>query len=127
MNGMKIDLRTIKVWVAKWEKSNGVTKTASQLAAVMLSKTFEENEKRIVRIENLMKDIIREHGTLQKIERQICPPAESKPRREQGMESELKEHRRKIVALLKEADEALKVPAKSSSILVGGLLLEINK
>ena len=43
------------------------------------------------------------------------------------MESELKEHRRKIVALLKEADVALKVPAISSSILVGGLLLEINK
>ena len=84
MNGMKIDLRTIKVWVAKWEKSNGVTKTASQLAAVMLSKTLEENEKRIVRIENLMKDIIREHGTLQKIERANLSPGRVQTKKRRG-------------------------------------------
>ena len=127
MNGMKIDLRTIKVWVSKWEKNNGIGKTASQLAAVMLCKVLEQNEKRIVRIEKLMREIIRESETLRKMERELLADSRSKGANELELASELKMHRSKIVAILKEAQEAMKVPTKDDSFIVGGLLLEIDK
>ena len=127
MNGMKIDLRTIKVWVSKWEKNNGIGKTASQLAAVMLCKVLEQNEKRIVRIEKLMREIIRESETLRKMERELLADSRSKGANELELASELKMHRSKIVAILKEAQEAMKVPTKNDSFIVGGLLLEIDK
>ena len=127
MNGMKIDLRTIKVWVSKWEKNNGIGKTASQLAAVMLCKVLEQNEKRIVRIEKLMREIIRESETLRKMERELLAGSRSKGANELELASELKMHRLKIVAILKEAQEAMKVPTKNDSFIVGGLLLEIDK
>jgi len=127
MNGMKIDLRTIRVWVAKWEKSNGISKTASQLAAVMLSKALEENEKRVARVEKLMKDIIKESGTLLKIEQQLHSATRSKRGTKPGVDADLEEHRKRMAAILKEADEVMKVPEGDHSILVGGLLLEINK
>jgi hypothetical protein len=127
MNGMKIDLRTIKVWVSKWEKNNGIGKTASQLAAVMLCKVLEQNEKRIVRIEKLMREIIRESETLRKMERELLADSRSKGANDLELASELKMHRSKIVAILKEAQEAMKVPTKNDSFIVGGLLLEIDK
>ena len=127
MNGMKIDLRTIKVWVSKWEKNNGIGKTASQLAAVMLCKVLEQNEKRIVRIEKLMREIIRESETLRKMERELLADSRSKGANELELASELKMRRSKIVAILKEAQEAMKVPTKNDSFIVGGLLLEIDK
>lgn len=127
MNGMKIDLRTIKVWVSKWEKNNGIGKTASQLAAVMLCKVLEQNEKRIVRIEKLMREIIRESETLRKMERELLADSRSKGANELELASELKMHRSKIVAILKEAQEAMKVPTKNDFFIVGGLLLEIDK
>ena len=127
MNGMKIDLRTIKVWVSKWEKNNGIGKTASQLAAVMLCKVLEQNEKRIVRIEKLMREIIRESETLRKMERELLADSRSKGANELELASELKMRRSKIVAILREAQEAMKVPTKNDSFIVGGLLLEIDK
>jgi len=127
MNRMKIDLRTIKVWVAKWERSNGISKTASQLAAVMLSKALEENEKRTARVENLMKDITKESSILQKLEQQLISLCRSKRGLEPGIEGEIKEHRFRMAAILTEADEVMKVPEGDHSILVGGLLLEISK
>ena len=127
MNRMKIDLRTIKVWVAKWERSNGISKTASQLAAVMLSKALEEIEKRTAKVENLMKDITKESSILQKLEQQLISLCRSKRGMEPAIEGEIKEHRLRMAAILKEADEVMKVPEGDHSILVGGLLLEINK
>ena len=127
MNGMKIDLRTIRVWVAKWERSNGISRTASQMAAVMLSKALEENEKRLTRVEKLMKDIIKEIGALQKMEQQLLSASRAKRGIEPGMDADLKEHRKRMAAILKEADEVMKVPEGDHSILIGGLLLEINK
>ena len=127
MNGMRIDLRTIRVWVAKWERSNGISRTASQMAAVMLSKALEENEKRLTRVEKLMKDIIEEIGALQKIEQQLLSASRAKRGIEPGMDADLKEHRKRMAAILKEADEVMKVPEGDHSILIGGLLLEINK
>ncbi len=127
MNGMRIDLRTIRVWVAKWERSNGISRTASQMAAVMLSKALEENEKRLTRVEKLMKDIIKEIGALQKMEQQLLSASRAKRGIEPGMDADLKEHRKRMAAILKEADEVMKVPEGDHSILIGGLLLEINK
>lgn len=127
MNRMKIDLRTIKVWVAKWERSNGISKTASQLAAVMLSKVLEEIEKRTAKVENLMKDITKESSILQKLEQQLISLCRSKRGMEPAIEGEIKEHCLRMAAILKEADEVMKVPEEDHSILVGGLLLEINK
>jgi hypothetical protein len=127
MNGMRIDLRTIRVWVAKWERSNGISRTASQMAAVMLSKALEENEKRLTRVEKLMKDIIEEIGALQKMEQQLLSASRAKRGIEPGMGADLKEHRKRMAAILKEADEVMKVPEGDHSILIGGLLLEMNK
>jgi hypothetical protein len=127
MNGMRIDLRTIRVWVAKWERSNGISRTASQMAAVMLCKALEENEKRLTRVEKLMKDIIKEIGALQKMEQQLLSASRAKRGIEPGMDADLKEHRTRMEAILKEADEVMKVPEGDHSILIGGLLLEINK
>jgi len=127
MNRMKIDLRTIKVWVAKWERSNGISKTASQLAAVMLSKALEENEKRAARVENLMNDITKESSILQKLEQQLLSLCKSKRGLEPGIEGEIKVHRLRMAAILNEADEVMKVPEEDHSILVGGLMLEISK
>jgi hypothetical protein len=127
MNGMRIDLRTIRVWVAKWERSNGISRTASQMAAVMLSKALEENEKRLTRVEKLMKDIIKEIGALQKMEQQLLSASRAKRGLEPEMDADLKEHRKRMASILKEADELMKVPEGDHSILIGGLLLEINK
>jgi hypothetical protein len=127
MNGMRIDLRTIRVWVAKWERSNGISRTASQMAAVMLSKALEENEKRLTRVEKLMKDIIKEIGAIQKMEQQLLSASRAKRGIEPGMAADLKEHRKRMASILKEADELMKVPEGDHSILIGGLLLEINK
>jgi len=88
---------------------------------------LEQNEKRIVRIEKLMREIIRESETLHKMERELLADSRSKGANELELASELKMHRSKIVAILKEAQEAMKVPTKNDSFIVGGLLLEIDK
>jgi hypothetical protein len=127
MNGMKIDLRTIRIWVAKWEKGTSVNQTASQLAAVMLSKALEQNEIRSVQITGLMKEILEESAALQKLERACVGGMIRKEALDTQMNAELKAHRRKMAAILREADLALKAPEQYQSITVGGLLLEINK
>ena len=97
------------------------------MAAVMLSKALEENEKRLTRVEKLMKDIIKEIGALQKMEQQLLSGSRAKRGIEPGMDADLKEHRKRMASILKEADEVMKVPEGDHSILIGGLLLEINK
>jgi hypothetical protein len=71
MNEMKIDLHVIRDWVGKWQANNGVNKTASQLAAVMLSHVLEENEKRMARTQAAMKALLEESRSLGKIEHEI--------------------------------------------------------
>ena len=127
MNAMKIDLPIIRTWVAKWEKSNGVNKTASQVAAVMLSKILEGSEQRIASVERLMKEIIKEVEAIQKMEQNLISRLKCKRGMDASMEGELKEHRRRMAVILKETDEVLKEPAGERSMMVGGLLLEIQK
>ena len=90
MNGMKIDLRTIKVWVSKWEKNNGIGKDSITIGCCDAMQSLEENEKRIVRIEKLMREIIRESETLRKMERELLADSRSKGANELELESELK-------------------------------------
>ena len=127
MNAMKIDLPIIKTWVAKWEKNNGVNKTASQVAAVMLSKILEGSEQRIASVERLMKEIIKEVEAIQKMEQNLISRLKCNRGMDASMAGELKEHRRRMAVILKETDEVLKEPAEEHSMMVGGLLLEIQK
>ena len=71
MNEMKIDLRVIRGWVEKWQEDDGVTRTASKLAAVMLSEVLRENEQRLIMTETVMKEILNESRTLEKVEQQL--------------------------------------------------------
>ena len=126
MNAMRIDLPIIRTWVAKWEKSDGVNKTASQLAAVMLSKTLEESEERDASMKRLMQEISSQIEAVQRMEQTIISRLKCKRGMDAGMQRELKEHRRRARAILKEVDEVLKKPAEAHSMMVGGLLLEIQ-
>jgi hypothetical protein len=127
MNEMKIDLHVIRDWVGKWQANNGVNKTASQLAAVMLSHVLEENEKRMARTQAAMKALLEESRSLGKIEHEIVVRLRSNRGMDAQVEEQLKGHRRRMAVLMKEADEAMRVPSSSESVRVGGLLFEINK
>jgi hypothetical protein len=127
MNGMKIDLRIIRTWTAKWEKGTSVNQTTSQLAAVMLSKALEQSEARSARVTGLMKGILAESAYLQKLGKVLVCCLMKKEPLESHKEMELKTHRRRMASMLKEVDQVLKEPEHSQSIMVGGLLLEINK
>jgi hypothetical protein len=124
---MNIDFRVVRVWLEKWETSNDVGRTASQIAAVMLAKMLAESEKRILRLENLMKETCEESRILKGLERLLV--SRPKPRRglDKGTETKLTEHRRRMAAILSKADELLKAPREDHSIKAGGLVLEINR
>ena len=123
MSVMNLDFRVVKMWLRNWEKNSRV---ASQVAAVMLNKMREESEKRLSRLENLMKDIFRESHVLQQVEHQLASLCKSKRGLDRETETELKEHRRRMTTILKEVDEVLKEPKGDHSIKTGGLLLEIR-
>jgi hypothetical protein len=127
MEEMRIDLRIIRNWVEKWRMNNGVNKTASQLAAVMLSDVLQDNEKRLQKTKTVMKDILSESRALQRLEQELLARLKSKQGMDSGVEAELKGHRRRMAALLREADEVMKVPEKDQSVRVGGLLFEIKR
>jgi hypothetical protein len=127
MNEMKIDLRIIRDWVEKWQMNNGANRTASQLAAVMLSEVLQANEKRLEKTETVMKEILTESRALQKLEQELIARLGSKQGIDAWVETELKGHRKRMTALLKEAEEVMKLPDKDQSVRVGGLLFEINK
>jgi hypothetical protein len=126
MNEMKIDLRVIRGWVEKWQEDDGVTRTASKLAAVMLSEVLRENEQRLIMTETVMKEILTECRTLEKVEQQLLTRLKAR----RGLDAEMEEqrgHRRRMAALLKEADEVMKRPSTDLSVKVGGLLFEISR
>jgi hypothetical protein len=123
---MKIDLRIIRQWVQKWQINDGINRTASQLAAVMLSTVLEQSEKRLARTEAMMSGLLAESLALQKMERDLIDRLKSKRGLDAEVDEQLKAHRRRMRALLKEADEVMKAPSADQSIIIGGLLFEIN-
>ena len=127
MNEMKIDLRVIRGWVEKWQEDDGVTRTASKLAAVMLSEVLRENEQRLIMTETLMKEILNESRTLEKVEQQLLTRLKARRGLDAEMEEQLRGHRRRMAALLKEADEVMRRPSTDLSVKVGGLLFEIGR
>jgi len=127
MNEMKIDLHVIRGWVEKWQKSGGANRTASQLAAVMLSEVLRVNEKRITATETVMKEILNESRTIEKVEQQLLTRLKSNRGLDADMEAQLRGHRRRMAALLKDADAVMKAPSTDLSVRVGGLLFEIGR
>ena len=127
MTGMKIDLNIIRGWVRKWEGDGRGGKTASQVAAVMLSKALAENETRAARVEKVMNQIIVEGKTLNRIEKRIVFPKKAINAVALALLEECQKHKRRMAAILHEADELLKETAADQSIQVGGLLLEIGR
>jgi hypothetical protein len=127
MNEMKIDLRVIRGWVGKWQEDDGVTRTASKLAAVMLSEVLRENEKRLITTETVMSEILNESRTLENLERQLLARLKARRGLDAEIEEQLRGHRRRMAALLKEADEVMMRPSTDLSVKVGGLLFEISR
>ena len=127
MNEMKIDLRVITGWVEKWREDDGVTRTASKLAAVMLSEVLRENEQRLIMTETVTSEILTECRTLEKVEQQLLTRLKARRGLDAEMEEQLRGHRRRMAALLKEADEVMKRPSTDLSVKVGGLLFEISR
>ena len=125
MNEMKIDLHVIRGWVEKWQKSGG--RTASQLAAVMLGQVLRENENRITKTEAVMKELLNEGRTLEKLEQQLLTRLKSRKGLDAEIEEQLRGHRRRMAVLLKNADEVMKAPSADISVKVGGLLFEVNR
>ena len=127
MSAMKIDLRVIKSWVAQWQKGTGVNQTASQLAAVMLSKALEESEKRSARMRKVLKGMMEEGGVLRRLEKVAPCDPECREPLDAAKAAELREHRRKMAVLLREGEQVMNAPEGIQPVMVGGLLLEINK
>ena len=127
MTEMKIDLDIIKGWVGKWEGDARSIRTASQVAAVMLGRALAENEARTVRVEKLLKEIISEINSLNRIEKKIVPSKGSSEGLQAELLEECKRHKRRMTGILREADELMKSSIESQSIRVGGLLLEIHR
>jgi hypothetical protein len=126
MSVMNIDFRLVKTWLGEWEKDSQAYRTASQIAAVMLNKMREESETRLSRLERLMKDIFKENHILQQLEQKFISLFKSNHGLDRKVETELKEHRRRMITIMKEADEVLREPRSDRSVKAGGLLLEIN-
>jgi hypothetical protein len=122
-----IDLDIIRGWVRKWERSGSPTRTASQVAAVMLSKALAQNECRAARVEKLMKEIIGEGNILALIEKKIALSKDATSRLSAGLQEECQRHKGRVAAILREADELMKEKVADQSMRVGGLLLEIGR
>jgi hypothetical protein len=127
MSAMKIDLRTIQLWVTKWEKGIGVNRTASQLAAVMLNKILERTEERAARVATLLKEIASESEALQELEKTLLCSSGRGEAVDSSTQRELHSHRRRMAAILKESDRLLRSPEPAQSVTVGGILLEISR
>ena len=127
MTGLMIDLDIIRGWVRKWERSGSPTRTASQVAAVMLSKALAQNECRAARVEKLMKEIIGEGNILTLIEKKIALSKDATSRLSAGLQEECQRHKGRMATILREADELIKEKVADQSFRVGGLLLEIGR
>ena len=104
-----------------------MNKTASQIAAVMLNRMLSESEKRLLGLESLMKDTIKEGHLLQELEHLLISRLKSRRGLDKGLEAELREHRRRMSTILKESDALMKNPREDHSIEAGGWLLEIDR
>ena len=105
----------------------GCNKTASKMAAVMLSELLEESEGRLSKTELVMSGLLAESRALEKVERQLLTCLRSKRGLDAGIEEQLRAHRRRMAGLLKDADEVMKAPKGEKSVKVGGLLFEISR
>ena len=126
MNGMNLDFRIVEIWLRDWEKNNKATRTASQIAAVMVNKMREESEMRLSELEKLMKDILKENCVLEELTRRFIARLQSNDGVDKVHSAELKKHRQRMTAIMREADAAMKEPKEDHSIKTGGLLLEIR-
>ena len=126
MNGMNLDFRVVEIWLRDWEKNSKATRTASQMAAVMVNKMREESEKRLSRLEKLMKDIFKENCVLEELTRRFIAHFQSNDGADKVQSAELKKHRQRMTAIMREADAVMKEPKEDHSIKTGGLLLEIR-
>ena len=126
MNVMNIDFRLVKTWLSEWEKNSKATRSAAQVAAVMVNKMREESEKRLSRIEGLMRDVFKESCVLEELTRRLI--AHFKPNDGDGKDRgvELKRHRQRLASIIREADAVMKEAKEDHSIKTGGLLLEIR-
>ena len=127
MTGMKIDMEIIQDWVRNWENEWRGNKKASQIAAVMLSKALAENEARASRVEQLMNEIIEEGNILNRIEKKVAPSRDARGSTEAALLEECQKHKKRMAAILREADMLLKEKSEDQTIQVGGLLLEIGR
>jgi hypothetical protein len=93
----------------------------------MLSEVLRENEQRLIMTETVMKEILNESRTLEKVEQQLLTRLKARRGLDAEMEEQLRGHRRRMAALLKEADEVMKRPSTDLSVKVGGLLFEISR
>lgn len=126
MNGMNLDFRVVKTWLHEWEKNSKATRTASQMAAVMVNKMREESEKRLSRLESLVKDIFKESCVLEELARRFIAHFKSNNGTNKAQNLELKKHRQRMTAIMREADAVMKEPKEDHSVKTGGLLLEIR-
>lgn len=126
MNGMNLDFRVVKTWLREWEKNSKISRTASQVAAVMVNKMREESEKRLVKLESLMKDIFKESHALEELTHRFIAHFKSNNGMDRAQNAEMKKHRQRMTAIMREADAVMKEPKEDHSIKTGGLLLEIR-
>ena len=126
MNGMNLDFRVVEIWLRDWEKNSKATRTASQMAAVMVNKMREESEKRLSRLEKLVKDIFKESCVLEELTRRFIARFQSNDGVDTAQNAEMKKHRHRMTAILRAADAVIREPKEDHSIKTGGLLLEIR-
>ena len=126
MNGMNLDFKVVKTWLREWEKNSKATRTASQMAAVMLNKMREGSERRLSRLESLMKEVFKEDCVLEELTRRITAYFKSSHGADTAHSVELKRHRQRMTAIMREADAVIREPKEDYSIKAGGLLLEIR-
>ena len=124
MTGLKIDLEIIQGWVRKWEKE---WRTASQVAAVMLAKVLAENEARASRVERLMNEIVIEENILNRIEKKAVLPKDATGGVAARLSREWQTHKKRMTAILREAEALLKESVHDQTIQVGALLFEIGR
>ena len=84
------------------------------MAAVMVNKMREEGEKRLSRLENLMKDIFKESCVLEELTRGLIAHFKSNDGADKAQNAELKKHRQRMTAIMKEADAVMKEPKGGS-------------
>ena len=93
----------------------------------ILSKVLADAEGKLARTESLMKGLRAENQTVTRVEQEMLARIRSRRGVDATLETQMKEHRRRMSVLLKDADEVMRTPRNRETTQVAGLYFELDR